>query len=575
MALAGRELSQRNPSGTFMAYKITATRKRPQTFDQIVGQEFIVATLKSSIEQGRIAHAYLFSGPRGVGKTSAARILAKALNCETGPTSSPCGNCSLCREITSGSSLGVIEIDGASNTSVNDVREIKDEVLFAPNSSKYKIYIIDEVHMLSHSAFNALLKTIEEPPPYIVFIFATTEIHKVPATIRSRCQQFNFRLISISDIKDKLTGVVGEMGLEAEDQALMWIARESTGSLRDAYTLLDQIASFSGKSITMEKIRDKLGVVGLDELSLVCKQLASGNTKDVLEETDRILTRGIAVEQFIIDLLEYFRTVLFVTHKIRTESIIGISPEAIPQEVLEAFSPIQIEKAIEYLLELHRKLRYSLNQRFELEMTMSRLSRLSRLITNDEILARLDAMRAQMSSSGGGEEIGREASEKQPEASEREESAGSTLKEDVIEHFSRSRPTLASALQKATRWTLKENALHLEYEKKDRFSGEMVAKEKQSLLERLSAVLGRKMTVDLHYSDGDKSKATEGTQQETEKTPKGTAGTPKGTAEAQQGTEKAQKGTEGTPKGTAEDEALENQVELVKKIFKGEVVQGD
>ena len=530
-----------------MAYEITATRKRPQTFDQIVGQEFIVATLKSSIEQGRIAHAYLFSGPRGVGKTSAARILAKALNCETGPTSSPCGKCSLCREITSGASLDVIEIDGASNTSVNDVREIKDEVLFAPNSSKYKVYIIDEVHMLSHSAFNALLKTIEEPPPYIVFIFATTEIHKVPATIRSRCQQFNFRLISVSDSKNQLTEVIAEMGIEAEEQALMWIARESTGSLRDAYTLLDQIASFSGQSITMEKIRDKLGVLGLDELSLVCKQLASGNTRDVLEETDRILARGIAVEQFIIDLLEYFRTVLFVTHNIRTETIIGVSSESIPKEVLEAFSPIQIEKAIEYLLELHRKLRYSLNQRFELEITMSRLSRLGRLITNDEILARLDAMRSEVDSSEGEEEI-------HEEASEREASPGSALHEDVIEHFRTKRPTLASALEKAARWTLKENELHIEYKKKDRFSGEMVEKEKQVLHERLSEVLGRRVTVNLQYSDGDESRGTGKTQQ--------------GTGEAQQRTGKTQQ-------ETGKNEKLDNQVELVKKIFKGEVVQGD
>jgi len=251
-----------------MAYEVTATRKRPQTFDEMVGQDFIVSTLKNSIAQGRIAHAYLFSGPRGVGKTSAARILAKALNCEQGPTEQPCGQCTSCLEIAQGNSLDVIEIDGASNTSVNDVREIKDEVLFAPNANRYKVYIIDEVHMLSNSAFNALLKTIEEPPSYIVFIFATTEVHKVPATIRSRCQQFNFRLISSSQIVEMLQRVLEELSIQAEEAALFWIAKEATGSLRDAYTLLDQVVSFSRDGITLEKIRAKLGLVGLDQINV-------------------------------------------------------------------------------------------------------------------------------------------------------------------------------------------------------------------------------------------------------------------------------------------------------------------
>ena len=214
-----------------MAYEVTATRRRPQRFEDLVGQEFVAATLKNAIQGGTIAHAYLFSGPRGCGKTSSARILAKALNCKNGPTATPCGECEACREITAGSSLDVIEIDGASNTSVNDVRQIKDEVLFPPSRCRYKVYIIDEVHMLSTSAFNALLKTIEEPPPYVVFIFATTELQKVPATIKSRCQQFNFRLVPIEQVKEQLAAAAAELGIKAEDEALYWIAREATAGI--------------------------------------------------------------------------------------------------------------------------------------------------------------------------------------------------------------------------------------------------------------------------------------------------------------------------------------------------------
>jgi DNA polymerase-3 subunit gamma/tau len=290
--VAPESAEYRGEEAAALSYEVTATRKRPQSFAELVGQEFVTATLTSAIRQGRIAHAYLFAGPRGVGKTSVARILARSLNCEKGPTDSPCGTCASCREITRGASLDVIEIDGASNTSVNDVREIRDEVLFAPNAARFKVYIIDEVHMLSNSAFNALLKTIEEPPPYIVFIFATTEVHKVPATIRSRCQQYNFRMISTSEIKDKLREAAGELGVDAEDRALIWIAKESTGSLRDAYTLLDQVVSFSEGALTLDRIREKLGVLGIDELNDFARLFHGGDVAKVLERTDAILATG-------------------------------------------------------------------------------------------------------------------------------------------------------------------------------------------------------------------------------------------------------------------------------------------
>ncbi len=357
-----------------MEFEVTASRKRPQSLDRLVGQEFVAATLEKSIQGGRIAHAYLFSGPRGTGKTSSARILARSLNCLEGPTVTPCGKCSNCVEIAKGNSLDVIEIDGASNTGVNDIREIKDEVLFAPGGSKYKIYIIDEVHMLSNNAFNALLKTIEEPPPYIIFIFATTEIHKVPATIRSRCQQFNFRLVEFGLVKDLLASVCKEVGIQYEEDALSWIARESTGSVRDAYTLFDQVAAFAEGHITLGKIREKLGLLGVDQLNTLVELLVEEKTEEALDFLDSSLQRGVSVDQFIADLAQYLRGLLFILYGIKKEALLGYGVDRFSAKVLKVLTPRQMEWALGEVIQLFRDIRYSLNPRFELELLVSRLS---------------------------------------------------------------------------------------------------------------------------------------------------------------------------------------------------------
>ncbi|MGI5085030.1 DNA polymerase III subunit gamma/tau [Treponema putidum] len=417
-----------------MEYQVTATRRRPQRFEDLLGQEFVAATLQKSIEAGKIAHAYLFSGPRGCGKTSSARILAKVLNCSEGPKPTPCGHCTACEEITAGSCLDVIEIDGASNTSVNDVRQIKDEILFPPNSNRYKIYIIDEVHMLSTSAFNALLKTIEEPPPYVVFIFATTEIHKVPATIKSRCQQFNFKLVSIEILKQALSDAAAELGIRADDEALYWIAREATGSVRDAYTLFDQVAAFSDGHITFEKIHEKLGLTGVDSINKLVSACVAKKGQEALSILDGILQGGISAEQVVSDCADYFRSLLLVKHGITKEALIGQRADRFPQDILQGWETVQIERALSIMLQLFKDLRFSIDQRYELELAVSRLSWLSDYVSPADLKTAFDAAQNLMANRRINDEPERPVSLREENRS-KETMSKETMPKEAIQSF--------------------------------------------------------------------------------------------------------------------------------------------
>jgi len=381
--------------------EVTATRKRPRNLSELLGQKFVVATLANAISKNMAAHAYLFSGPRGTGKTSAARVFAKSLNCQNGPTLNPCGACGPCVEITKGTSPDVIEIDGASNTSVNDVREIKDEVLYAPQSSHKKIYIIDEVHMLSNSAFNALLKTIEEPPAYIIFIFATTELHKVPPTVRSRCQQFRFRLFTPELIRDKLVEAAAEVNREFENDALYWIARESAGSMRDAYTLFDQVLSFSGEKISLANICEKMGLVGIEHMTDLLEAAAAGDRARAIGLLDNVLGAGAAVEQVLLELASYLRDLILLAYGIGRESLLGVNAERFPSKLRGSWNIRRLEEATEEAFSLYRDLRYSLSPRFELELFVGRLCSLSERMSADEVLTRIESLRKELN---GGEE---------------------------------------------------------------------------------------------------------------------------------------------------------------------------
>src|SRR6184192_2665914 len=265
-----------------MSYEVFARKYRPQTFDDLVGQTHVSRTLKNAVAQNRLAHAYLFVGPRGIGKTSTARILAKALNCEKGPTVDPDGTCDNCREIAAGNSLDVLEIDGASNNGVEQVRELRENVRYAPAKSRYNIYIIDEVHMLTREAFNALLKTLEEPPPHVKFIFATTEVQKIPITILSRCQRFDFAGIGTPRIVERLRHVVASEGREADDDALELLARRAGGSMRDAQSLLDQLLAFGGERLTTDQVHKLLGTAHDERVLALASAVLQHDPKQAL-----------------------------------------------------------------------------------------------------------------------------------------------------------------------------------------------------------------------------------------------------------------------------------------------------
>src|SRR5215471_3872971 len=295
-----------------MNYQVIARKFRPQVFEDVVGQKPIVQTLQNAIQMDRIGHAYLFSGPRGVGKTTIARILAKGLNCEKGPTVTPCNVCSSCEEIASGKSIDVFEIDAASNTGVDNIRELRESAKYAAARSRYKIFIIDEVHMLSTSAFNALLKIVEEPPAHVVFIMATTERHKVPPTILSRCQQFVFRTISPAEIQAHLRQIADREGVTIDDRALGYIVKAAEGSMRDAQSLLDQIISFSGQDVVDEDVRDVLGFIPSEILDQTVDALAAHDSKSLLTNIEIVVDQGLNVQQFVREFIGRVRDLLMI-----------------------------------------------------------------------------------------------------------------------------------------------------------------------------------------------------------------------------------------------------------------------
>lgn len=361
-----------------MSYMALYRKWRPGIFEDVKGQEHIVTALRNQIKADRVGHAYLFCGTRGTGKTTVAKLFAKAVNCEHPVDGSPCGECAACRAIAEQSSMNVIEIDAASNNGVDNIREIRDEVQYSPAEGKYKVYIIDEVHMLSAGAFNALLKTLEEPPSYVIFILATTEVHKIPVTILSRCQRYDFKRITIDTIADRLLELMGKEQVEVEEKAIRYIAKAADGSMRDALSLLDQcIAFYLGKKLTYDNVLEVLGATDTEVFSQMLRFVHSQDTKGILDLIDHMMREGRELNQFVTDFMWYLRNLLLVKTSSGSEDTLDMSAEN--RQLLEEEAAFMEEEVImryiRVISELLNQMRYSTQKRVLMEVGFLKLAK--------------------------------------------------------------------------------------------------------------------------------------------------------------------------------------------------------
>ncbi|RPJ52849.1 MAG: DNA polymerase III subunit gamma/tau [Acidobacteria bacterium] len=376
-----------------MSYQVLARKWRPQVFEEVTGQETVTKTLQNAITSGRIAHAFLFSGVRGVGKTTTARILAKALNCHDGPTPRPCGQCVSCTEIAASGSVDVLEIDAASNRRIDDVRELRESVRYGTARDRFKIFIIDEVHMLTNEAFNALLKTLEEPPAHVKLILATTEHHKIPVTITSRCQQYDFKPIPFNLILDRLRLICGEEGIEVSDYGLRAVTSISQGSMRDAQSTLDRVIAFAGRQITDDDVRSLLGVVDEKLVSATFEAILNGDRGDLIRQTRELADQGIEPLNFCRKLVEHVRN-LMVCRVAGWETKLVNLPDTEKEIVLgqaEKLSEIDLIRFYDVLSRTESDLRWHLHPAIHLEMTLVKLIELSRLPLLEDLIGQLQA----------------------------------------------------------------------------------------------------------------------------------------------------------------------------------------
>lgn len=464
-------------------YQVIARKYRPQNFESVVGQEAVVTTLKNAIRSHRLHHAYLFAGARGIGKTSLARIFAKAINCEKGPTVNPCNECSQCKEITQGISLDVQEIDGASNNSVDEVREIRERLKFLPVSAKNKIYIIDEVHMLSTAAFNALLKTLEEPPPHVIFMFATTEVHKIPATILSRCQRFDLRRIPSDLLLQKLRSICEEEKVQANANSLLLITRESGGSLRDAQSLLDQAIAFTNATLEFEALSSMLGLTNSQDVLNITEKILKNQTAQALELVQSIYDKGHDLKQFVIQWLTHWRNLLIFSSTHHEEFLKDLTEHekasVKSQSVLGTTACFDLGFHI-----LHRSTEEVTRSEFPKILIDVLTVRLSHLSEMEKMADLIEEIR-------GGKSVKQDSLPQAVVVSPQKNKVDPSLL-NFIQQISSKRPQLASLLNHLAASGLSENKIFLQFEKGGIWM-ELLLEKKDQLESMAQDFFGKKM----------------------------------------------------------------------------------
>ena len=370
-------------------YQVIARKYRPQSFAELISQEHVKTTLENAIAQGRIAHGYIFSGQRGTGKTTVARIMARCLNCEQGPTMTPCDNCASCREVTAGGAVDVIEIDAASNRGINEMRELRESVRYRPARDRYKVFIVDEAHQITPEAFNALLKTLEEPPEWVVFILCTTESHKIPSTIASRCQQFSFRSVDFNELLARMEWICKEEGIRADVEALSVLAHAGEGSVRDSLSALDQAIACCGTELKASEVRGLLGMFSLDALETVTEALSASDSRKMLDVVGALESRGANLQHFCRELARYFRNLLVARIAGAGTRLIAASQQEQERfaETAARFSEEDLTRYLQITLNLFKDLQYSLQPRLHMELGLLRLVHAAKLISIEEALA--------------------------------------------------------------------------------------------------------------------------------------------------------------------------------------------